>query len=116
MNKKRMSVGDTVKLNNRALYIFYKRYPQMVLSRMISVIWNALAPYVGIYYSALVIEELAGSRDSGRLRFLVLITLVSAAVIALVSALLNKWKEAQNAGLWWKVNHLFLKSFLIWIM
>ena len=112
MNKKRMSVGDTVKLNNRALYIFYKRYPQMVLSRMISVIWNALAPYVGIYYSALVIEELAGSQDPERLRFLVLITLVSAAIIALVSALLNKWKEAQNAGLWWKVNHLFFEKFL----
>ena len=112
MNKKRMSVGEAVKLNNRAFYIFYKRYPQMVLSRMISVIWNALTPYVGIYFSALVIEELAGSRDPHRLRFLVLITIVSAAVIALVSALLNKWKEAQNAGLWWKVNQLLFEKLL----
>ena len=112
MSKKHMSAGETVKLNNRAFYIFYKRYPQMVLSRLISVIWNALTPYVGIYFSALVIEELAGSRDPERLKFLVLITLVTAAAIALVSALLNKWKEAHNAGLWWKVNQLLLEKLL----
>ena len=112
MNKKRMSVGETVKLNNRAFYIFYKHYPQMVFSRLISVVWDALTPYVGIYYSALVIEELAGSRNPERLRFLVLITLVSAAVIALVSAILNKWKGAQNAGLWWKVNQLLFEKLL----
>ena len=112
MNKNRMSVGKTVKLNNRAFYLFYKRYPQMVLSRLISVIWIALTPYVGIYFSALVIEELAGRRDPERLRFLVLITLVSAAVIALITALLNKWKEAQNAGLWWKVNQLLFEKLL----
>lgn len=112
MNKKRMSVGETVKLNNRAFYIFYKRYPQMVLSRLISVIWNALTPYVGIYFSALVIEELAGGRDPERLRFLVLLTLVSAAVIALTAAFLNKWKETQNAGLWWKMNQLIFEKLL----
>lgn len=107
-----MSVGETVRLNNRALSIFYKHYPQMVLSRFISVIWNALTPYVGIYFSALVIDELAGGQDSGRLRFFVLITLASAAVIALISALLNKWKEAQNAGLWRKVDYLLFEKLL----
>lgn len=112
MNRKRMSVGETIKLNNRALSIFYKRYPQMVLSRFIIVMWNVLTPYVGIYFSALVIDELAGSRDIERLRFLVLVTLASAAVIALISALLNKWKETQNAGLWLRVNHLFSEKLL----
>ena len=112
MNKKQMSVSKMVKFNNRAFSIFYKRYPQMVLSRMISIIWNSLTPYVGIYFSALVIDELAGGRDAERLRFLVLLALVSAAVIALVSAFLNKWQEAQNAGLWWKMNHLFFEKFL----
>ena len=112
MNKKRMSVGEAVNLNNRAFYIFYKRYPQMVLSRLISVMWNALTPYVGIYFSALVIEELAGGRDAGRLRFLVSSTLVSAALIALVSALLDKWRKTQNAGLWWRMDHLYFEKFL----
>ena len=106
------SMQEAIKLNNRALSIFYKRYPQMVFSNFIIIIWSTLTPYIGIYFSALVIDELAGNRDIERLRFLVLITLVSSAVIALVSALLNKWKATQNAGLWIKVNHLFSEKIL----
>lgn len=106
-NKKLKSWGEMIKLNYRALKIFYKRYPQMVLSRFINVIWTALTPYVGIYLSALVIDELAGNKDVKRLQFLVFITLVSAAVIALGAAILNKWKETQNAGLQFKVESIF---------
>ena len=111
-NKKLKSWGDMIKLNHRAFKLFYKRYPQMVLSRFSSVIWAALTPYAGIYLSALVIDELAGNRDVGRLQFLVLITLVSAAVIALGSAFLNKWKETYNAGLWLKVEHILSEKIL----
>lgn len=104
--------SEVVKLSNRALLIFYKRYPQMVVSRFLNVIWSALTPYVGIYLSALVIDELAGNRDPGRLKNLVLLTLISAAVIALVSAFLNKWKETQNAGLWLKSFHIYSEKLL----
>lgn len=107
-----MSWGKAIKLNNRAFHLFFRRYPQMALSRLVSVMWNALTPYVGIYFSALVIDELAGGRDAGRLGFLVLLTLVSAVVIALQTALLNKWKETHNAGLWWKVNYLLFEKLL----
>ena len=75
-NNKLKSWGEMIKLNNRAFKIFYKRYPQMFLSRFISVIWRALTPYIGIYLSALIIDELAGSRNVERLRFLVLLHLV----------------------------------------
>ena len=75
-------------------------------------IWNALTPYVGIFLSALVIDELVGNRDVQRLQMLVIITLVSAAVIALGTALLNKWKETQNAGVWLKVEHIISEKML----
>ena len=111
-NKKLKSWNEMIKLNSRALKMFYKRYPQMVLSRLLSVIWTALTPYVGIYFSALVIDELAGRRDMARLQFLVLLTLGSAALLALGSAFLNKWKETQNAGLWLKVEQIFSEKLL----
>lgn len=107
-----MSWNEMFKLNNRALKLFYQRYPQMVLSRFISVIWKALTPYVGIYLSALVIDELAGTRNVERLQILVLITLASAAVIALGTAFLNKWMEAQNEGLWLKVDNTLSEKML----
>ena len=101
-----------LRLNNRALKPFYKRYPQMILSRLISVVWNSLTPYVSIYLSALVIDELAGSRNVERLQLLVLITLASAAVIALGTALLKKWTEAQSAGMWFKVENILSEKML----
>ncbi len=109
---KQVSWREAVRLNQRAFMMLFKRYPQTVLSRFISAIWNALTPYVGIYLSALVINELAGDRNPERLKELVLITLLSAALISLVTAFLNKWRGTHNAGLWYKVNHIFAQKIL----
>lgn len=111
-DKKLKSWGETIRINKRAFQIFYKRYPQMVLSRLFSVIWTALTPYAGIYLSALVIDELAGSRDRERLQLLVLLALGAAALTALGSALLDKWKETQKAGIWFKVENIFSEKLL----
>ena len=94
----KMTLGRAFRANNRALKLVYKYYPQMVISHLISVVWNALTPYVGIFLSALVIDELVGNRNIERLQTLVIITLTSAAIIALGTALLNKWKNTQSAG------------------
>ena len=104
--EERLSWGKVLRTNSRALRLLYKRHPQMVLSRLINTVWTALTPYVGIFLSALIIDELAGNRNVEHLQALVLITLVSAAAIALVSALLNKWMETQNAGMWLKVENI----------
>ncbi len=110
--EKRMSWKEVFQMNSWGLKMFYERYPQMVASRFISVIWNALTPYVGIFLSALVVDELVGNRDVQRLQMLVAITLASSAIIALGTALLNKWKETQNAGLWLKVEHIISEKML----
>ncbi len=111
-NEKQMSWREVININRRAFKIFCGQYPQMVVSRLISVIWNALTPYVGIYLSALVINELARDRDPDRLKPLVFLTLASAAVIALGAALLNKWKETHHAGLWYKIDNILIQKLL----
>ena len=110
--KKQMSWKEVFHMNIRGLKIFYEHYPQIVVSRITSVIWNALTPYVGIFLSALVIDELVGNRDVKRLQTLVIITLVSAAIIALGTALLHKWKETQGTGFWYKVEHIVSEKML----
>ena len=89
---------ETVQVNQRAFRIFFKQYPQTILSRLSSVIWNALAPYIGIYFSALIIDELAGGRDPERLLRLVVTTLVVGAVSALVTALLTGGRRFRTRG------------------
>ncbi len=112
MNKteNKYSLRKVLELNIRGLKVLYKHYPQMIISRFINVIWNALTPYVGIYMSALIIEELSGNRNVERLKNLVLITLISAAVIALGTALLNKWQDTESAGLWLKLENILSKK------
>lgn len=108
----KMTLSRAFRANNRALKLVYAHYPQMVISQFISVVWNSLTPYVGIFLSALVIDELAGNRDIQRLQTLVMITLISAAVIALGTALLKKWKNAQSAGEWIKIEHIISEKML----
>lgn len=109
-SKKRMSTGEYLKINTRAFLLIYRRYPGMILSRLISVVWNALTPYVGIYLSALVIDELAGNREIERLKFLVLVTLSVAAAIALVSAFLTRWTNTRNSGEWFRFEQIFAEK------
>lgn len=106
MEKKKLkSWRETMRLNHRALMLYYQHFPQVVVSSLLSSLWSALTPYVGIYFSAQIIDELSGGKDPQRLKLLVIITLASAAVIALGTALLNKWKNTQNAGYWYYSNY-----------
>ncbi len=110
--KDKLSLKEMLKINNRALRILSKRYPQMVSSTMASSTWNALSPYVNIYISATIINELAGNRDIDKLKKLVMIALILTALIALVAAFLKKWKESQNAGMWEKIEKIFAEKML----
>lgn len=104
--EKKIPLRHMFRMNWRAFRLIYSYYPQMVLSRLASALWEAITPYVGIYLSALVIDELVGSRDVRRLQTLVLIALFSAAAIALVTALLKKWSTTQSTASWLKIEHI----------
>lgn len=99
-------------INIKALKLLWREYPQMFASRIIYIIYNALTPYVGIYLSALILEELSAGRDSERLTRLVIITLVSAAVISLIAALIGKWYKTNSTGIYYKVDRILTKKLL----
>ena len=109
-NKKVEKKNNSIAINARTLKLLYKKYPQMIVSTIINSIWTALTPYVGIYLSALIIEELAGARNIDRLKILVLITVVSLAVIALISALIKKWNETQTSNLYFKFENFYTEK------
>lgn len=111
-HKKQKSWKQAMKLNGRGLQILYRHYPQAVLSRIVYTIWTALTPYIGIYLSALIIDELAGGRDIHRLQFLVLLSLGAAAGIAMVTALLNRWKVIYNTGSWLMVERIYSEKLI----
>lgn len=109
-NKNSIKHKNSIAINNRALKMIYKKYPQMVISSILDSIWTALTPYVGIYLSALIIEELAGARNVEKLKYLVLITVSMGAIIALITALLKKWCESQTSNLYFKFEKFYIKK------
>ena len=100
-DKKLLSFKESWQINIRAIKLFWKLSPKRIVCRTVSCFWNALTPYVGIWLSALIIEELAGARSPERLKTLVLATLFSAALIALVQALLNRINHIEGDTTEW---------------
>lgn len=110
--KELLSPGEALRVNWKAFHMLYKRYPQMFTSSIICVVWEAVTPYVGIYLSARIIDEIAGNRNPEILMSLVLYTLFSAAFISLVSALLAKWRDTQGSGMYFKVLQIFTQKLM----
>lgn len=111
-NKKLLPWKEAYQINHKAFQLIYKHYPKMLVSRICCVVWEALTPYVGIYLLAQIIGELSGNRSEETLIKLVLFTLVSAAGISLVSAFLTKWREAECAGMYFKIQQIFTEKLL----
>ena len=102
--------SNSLMINLRALSLIYKKYPQYIISTFLSSIVTSLTPYIGIYLSSLIIEELASSKDVDRLILLVSITLISIALTSLLSALLKRWKDTQESHLYYKFEKIYIEK------
>ena len=111
-DQKTLSWRETYRINQKSFSLLYRRYPQMFWSRILCVIWDALTPYAGIYLSALLIEELSAGRKPEVLTRLVLASLISAALLSLVSAFLTRWRDIQCAGMFFKVRQILTEKLL----
>ena len=69
------SMRETIRLNKRAIGIWWRESPGMLVSLFFYVVTGALLPYAGIYFSARIITELSGAKDPVILRNLVLLLL-----------------------------------------
>lgn len=95
-NKRKISFWEGMKRNNRAWKIWWKLCPGVFLSSLLSSIFQALSPYVTIWLSAQIINELAGNRNPERLLRFIIAQLLSALVLALVNGVLNRWNRYEQ--------------------
>ena len=89
---------ETLQSTLRAYKIWNRYAPKLLTSTALYSIFSALSPYVPVYFSAQILNELAGARDPERLTTLVLLTLSVTAALALVTALLRRWKEVCSSA------------------
>jgi len=100
--KNKMSLKEVLYINLRAVGVFYKTYPQMIYSRIFYCSWQALVPFVGIWFSARILTELSGDKNPKKLLGLVLLTLITTALSMLGTALLDKWRKTSTSGIRYK--------------
>jgi len=84
----------------RAIILFSKLPKPILLSGGLASLAKAVVPFINIYMSALIINELIGYRRSEEIIFLVALTLGLNLFAALLSQGLERWSEYCTSHMW----------------
>lgn len=107
---KKTSFAAAFKNNLRAWKILFKPCKGTFVSIFLSAFTAAASPLVTIWFSAQLLNELAGSRNPAALRNWVLLTLGATAGIMLLNAILQHWREAEESTFYAKMQSVFGKK------
>lgn len=107
---KKTSFAAAFKNNLRAWKILFKPCKGIFVSIFLSALTAAASPLVTIWFSAQLLNELAGSRNLAALRNWVLLTLGATAGIMLLNAILQHWREAEESTFYAKMQSVFGKK------
>ncbi len=108
----KVPVREAVHLNVRTFKLWWKLCPAMFLSIATYTLVSALLPYVGLYFSAKIIDELATLRRPEALLQLVLATLLITAAMSFGKAALERWKNYERTGWFSKDDKLYSEKLL----
>ncbi len=104
--KTRMTAKEAAMLNLRAFRTIYRTRKKVLFLRMAKFALGALTPYLGIWLSARLLDEISGQRDPAALVTWVLCAIGSAALIDLVSAIIHRLHNAEQAGMYIHIDHI----------
>ena len=90
------SIKETIRLSLRCIRDVGKCCPGLLASFLITDFVLVLTPYVTIWLSARIINELAGRCRAKELWHLVVITILLEALLGILSAFLKHWKRSQS--------------------
>lgn len=107
---KKTSFAAAFKNNLRAWKTLFKPCKGTFVSIFLSALTAAASPLVTIWFSAQLLNELAGSRNPAALRNWVLLTLGATAGIMLLNAILQHWREAEESTFYAKMQSVFGKK------
>jgi len=99
-SQEKLPIREVIAINIRAFKLIINRNPKRYVAKALHCVTTAVTPYIAIYITALLINEIAGHSDPARLRFLAIMALVSAAVLALINAALKHWRAYEKEGSW----------------
>ncbi|MCD7751787.1 MAG: ABC transporter ATP-binding protein/permease [Lachnospiraceae bacterium] len=95
-NEKQLSFKDALDRNLRGWKIIWNYQPKLMIAFLLQAVFDGLGPYVTIYLSALIVDELAGERSPERLTFLVIVCLLASAAVLIGRGALGRWAQAES--------------------
>ncbi|MGI5893846.1 MAG: ABC transporter ATP-binding protein [Candidatus Merdivicinus sp.] len=96
-NEKQVTFRQAFSLNFRAFQILRKKCRGLFESIFCNAAVTAVIPYAGIYFSARILNELAGNRRPEILWKWVVLTVTVTALTALLKAATVRWKNSREA-------------------
>lgn len=112
MGASEMTGREGFLLNRRAVLLWWKNAPMLFVSTVVSELTATLTPYVTIYFTARLIDEITGAcRKEQLLRYAAWV-LLSVAVMTLIGQALRRWKRSVHATLYYRNENIFLKKLL----
>ena len=93
---KKRTWKEVLQLHWRGVKVLHKINPHHMVALVSNGIISALTPYVTIWLSARIINELSGLRRAEELRYWVVLTLVTEILLGLLRYGLNQWAAAMD--------------------
>lgn len=100
------------KMNLRAWKIWWGLCPGVFFSTLASSITEAITPYVTIFFSARIINELAGNRRPEELTKWVILTLSCTAICALLQGIFSRWANYEKSSASRLDSQIYMKKML----
>ncbi|MBQ8813135.1 MAG: ABC transporter ATP-binding protein [Lachnospiraceae bacterium] len=110
--KDKITLKETFRIHWRAYRDVRHFCPGVFAVTAIHSIAKAISPYVTVFFSARIINELAGFRRTEELIRLVVTALISMGVMTLVTGLLLRWRNVISDQYTYRKNHLFADKML----
>jgi len=113
MDKKtKLTFKEVRILTMRGYKIWWQENPAIFISILLHNIVLGITPYVAIFFTSRIIDEIAGLQNRVVLRNLVLMTLISALVLGLLIAILSRWKNIYMSTIWRRQEAILNKKML----
>ena len=110
--KNKHSLKKTVKLIIRGYKELGKLPNPFILPTILSSVANAFTPFLNLFLSARIINEIAGNKDAKKLITLVMITVLANIFVLILRAALTRWGNYTRSNKWFAPKKLCTDKFL----
>ncbi len=98
--KKRLTVKERIKITKRGIGIVNKYCPGLAGGKAMSAVLAAVQPLISVWFSAQIINELAGERRTKQILFLTAAVVITNFLMLLVKSMVDRVTEEKEAQMW----------------